>query len=650
MNKFSRFCLWNAILLILIASPLISEGRNEFDVLHYEIFIDLYEGLMQRNGYYNGYVKIKLVLNKSSNEINIHSASGVIQIDSVFLSENKLGYQQNYENLKIIFPSLISQGETLIVAIYFQRRSDLERGFYFYRSDEVSPNLPSDIAYTMSEPSDARYWLPCYDEPWDKAKVDLIIKVRSSYLVASNGLLIRDEINGNERIFHWRSKHPMSTYLIAFAVSEYITFSDWYHKVSNPSDSIEVKYYVWREDSLKAVSAFKNVVDMMKFFSLKFGEYPFEKYGMVAVYPFRYGGMEHQTMTTIHRKWLDGNSEGGIAHELAHQWWGDLVACETWAEIWLNEGFASYGDALYTEYKYGFEAFKSKLEYWAKAYFWEDSIIRYPIYNPPSGRLFGTAVYYKGAWVLHMLRNLIGDSAFFAVLQEWGRRYAYGTGTTQKFIQVVNDITGEDLSWFFNQWVYEAGYPVLDFSVSFANYDTLFINLRQTQRNAIIFRFPIEFKIQAKNLDTILTFWTYSADTVYIITLNRLSALGDIKVQIDPNGKILKKVLSFPSKEVNLPLPFDFSLHQNYPNPFNSSTTISFEIAGGSKVYLCELKIFDVLGREIRKAFSSELGSGKYNIHFVADEISSGVYFYELRVSDGSKLVYRGFKKMVLIK
>ena len=650
MNKFSRFCLWNAILLILIASPLISEGRNEFDVLHYEIFIDLYEGLMQRNGYYNGYVKIKLVLNKSSNEINIHSASGVIQIDSVFLSENKLGYQQNYENLKIIFPSLISQGETLIVAIYFQRRSDLERGFYFYRSDEVSHNLPSDIAYTMSEPSDARYWLPCYDEPWDKAKVDLIIKVRSSYLVASNGLLIRDEINGNERIFHWRSKHPMSTYLIAFAVSEYITFSDWYHKVSNPSDSIEVKYYVWREDSLKAVSAFKNVVDMMKFFSLKFGEYPFEKYGMVAVYPFRYGGMEHQTMTTIHRKWLDGNSEGGIAHELAHQWWGDLVTCETWAEIWLNEGFASYGDALYTEYKYGFEAFKSKLEYWAKAYFWEDSIIRYPIYNPPSGRLFGTAVYYKGAWVLHMLRNLIGDSAFFAVLQEWGRRYAYGTGTTQKFIQVVNDITGEDLSWFFNQWVYEAGYPVLDFSVSFANYDTLFINLRQTQRNAIIFRFPIEFKIQAKNLDTILTFWTYSADTVYIITLNRLSALGDIKVQIDPNGKILKKVLSFPSKEVNLPLPFDFSLHQNYPNPFNSSTTISFEIAGGSKVYLCELKIFDVLGREIRKAFSSELGSGKYNIHFVADEISSGVYFYELRVSDGSKLVYRGFKKMVLIK
>jgi len=650
MNKFSKFCLWNAILLILIASPLISEGRNEFDVLHYEIFIDLYEGLMQRNGYYNGYVKIKLVLNKSSNEINIHSASGVIQIDSVFLSENKLGYQQNYENLKIIFPSLISQGETLIVAIYFQRRSDLERGFYFYRSDEVSPNLPSDIAYTMSEPSDARYWLPCYDEPWDKAKVDLIIKVRSSYLVASNGLLIRDEINGNERIFHWRSKHPMSTYLIAFAVSEYITFSDWYHKVSNPSDSIEVKYYVWREDSLKAVSAFKNVVDMMKFFSLKFGEYPFEKYGMVAVYPFRYGGMEHQTMTTIHRKWLDGNSEGGIAHELAHQWWGDLVTCETWAEIWLNEGFASYGDALYTEYKYGFEAFKSKLEYWAKAYFWEDSIIRYPIYNPPSGRLFGTAVYYKGAWVLHMLRNLIGDSAFFAVLQEWGRRYAYGTGTTQKFIQVVNDITGEDFSWFFNQWVYEAGYPVLDFSVSFGNCDTLFIHLRQAQRNTIIFKFPIEFKIQTQNSDTILTFWTYSADTVYKITLNRLSALSDIKVQIDPNGKVLKKVLSLPSKEVNLPLPFDFSLHQNYPNPFNSSTTISFEITGGSKVYLCELKIFDVLGREIRKAFSGELGSGRYSIHFVADGIPSGVYFYELRVSDGSKLVYRGFKKMVLIK
>lgn len=650
MSKTSKLWFWNAILLILASSLLIADVQGDFDVLHYEIYINLYEGLVQRNGYYNGYVKIKLALNKSSNEINIHSASGVIQIDSVLSSGNKLNYQQNYENLKIIFPSPISQGETLSVEIYFQRRSDLDRGFYFYRSDEITPNLPSDIAYTMSEPSDARYWLPCYDEPWDKAKVDLIIKVKSNYLVASNGLLIRDEINGDERIFHWRSEYPMSTYLIAFATSEYITFSDWYHKVSNPSDSIEIKYYVWREDSLKAVLAFKNVVDMMKFFSVKFGEYPFEKYGMVAVYPFGYGGMEHQTMTTIHRRWLDGNYEGGIAHELAHQWWGNLVTCENWAEIWLNEGFASYGDALYTEYKYGFETFKSKLESWAKAYFREDSIVRYPIYNPPPGRLFGTAVYYKGAWVLHMLRNLVGDSAFFAILQEWGRRYGYGTGTTQKFIQVVNDITGKDYSWFFNQWVYEAGYPVVDFSVSFASYDTLFIHLRQVQRNSIIFKFPIEFRIQSQNLDTVLTFWTYTTDSVYKIILNHLDALSDVKVQIDPKGKVLKKVLSVPSKEINLFVPFGFNLHQNYPNPFNSSTTISFEIVGSSKVYLCEVKIFDVLGRELQKVFSGALGSGRYSINFVADGIPSGVYFYELRVSEGSKLVYRNFKKMVLIK
>ncbi len=249
-----------------------------------------------------------------------------------------------------------------------------------------------------------------------------------------------------------------------------------------------------------------------------------------------------------------------------------------------------------------------------------------------------------------MLRNLIGDSAFFNILREWGRRYAYKTGTTQKFIQVVNDITGEDFSWFFNQWVYEAGYPVLDFSVSLVSYDTLFLHLQQVQKNSIIFKFPIEFKIQLQNLDTILTFWTYTADTVYKIALNYSGALSDIKVQIDPSEKVLKKVLSLPSKEINLSLPLRFVLHQNYPNPFNSSTKISFEVAGGFGIYLCEIKVFDVLGREVERIFRGELSSGRYSVNFTADGIPSGVYFYELTVSDRNRLVYRDFKKMVLIK
>ncbi len=632
----------NVALLFLITSLSLSDIAHEFDVLHYEIYIDLYDGLVQRNGFYRGYSKIKLVSNENLNEINIHASSSVIRIDSIVYSGAKLNFQHGQDNLKIFFPRLIFRGETLTVAIYFARESDVDRGFYFYRSDEF--NIPSDIAYTMTEPSDSRYWFPCYDEPWDKATLDITVKVKSDFLVASNGLLIRDEVNGDERIFRWFSIHPMSTYLITFATSRYITFSDWYHKISSPRDLVEIKYYVWREDSLKAVNAFKNVPDMMKFFSLKFGEYPFEKYSMVVVYPFKYGGMEHQTMTTIHRRWLDGNSEGGIAHELGHQWWGDLVTCENWAEIWLNEGFASYGDALYTEHKYGIENFKAKLQSWANLYFSEDSLIRYAIYNPPPQKLFGTAVYFKGAWVLHMLRNLIGDSLFFEVLKQWGKRFQYSTGTTQKFIQVVNDVTGEDYTWFFEQWVYDSGYPVFEIYY-FANELGLSIRVRQVQKNVRIFKVPAEFKIISQNIDTTLSFWNYTADTVYRVVLSR--QINGMEIQFDPGCKILKKVISISLSADFDGMPFKFELYQNYPNPFNGFTEITFDVAGDHE---CEIVLFDVLGREVSKIFKGWVTAGRYKVTFNASGFSAGIYLYELRVYNGRNVIYRKVRKMVLLK
>ncbi len=642
------------LVIFLFQDLSLADVKHQFDVLHYEIYIDLYNGLVQRNGYYRGYVLLKLVANENLSEINIHAVSGVIQVDSILFQMQKLNFQQNQSNLKIFLPRTFSASETLNIKIHFRRESNLDRGFYFYRKDEIAPNLPpSDIAYTMTEPSDSRYWFPCYDEPWDKATVDVIVKVRKNFLVASNGLLIRDEISGDERTFHWHSKFPMSTYLITFATSEYITFSHWYRRISDPFDSVEIKYYVWREDSAKAENAFKNVVDMMKFFSEKFGEYPFEKYGMVAVYPFSYGGMEHQTMTTIHRRWLDGNYEGGIAHELAHQWWGDLVTCENWSEIWLNEGFASYGDALYTEYKYGRESFKVKLQSWANYYFVEDSAIRYPIYNPPPNKLFGTAVYFKGAWVLHMLRNLIGDSAFFNVLKEWGRRYAYSTGTTQKFIQIVNDITGENLTWFFEQWVYDAGYPMfnLNATLSMDNGLNLILQLSQVQKNTRIFKVPVEVKIQIGTLDTVLTFWNYTRDTTYSVSFGNIATVDVAKIKFDPEDKILKKfTLTFSSEdEVYSSLPNSFNLYQNYPNPFNSSTEITFDITGGG-VYDCDLIVYDALGREMKKIFNRNVSAGRYRITFYADGLASGIYFYELRISGNGRKIYRNVKKMILIK
>ncbi len=626
-----------------------------FDVLHYEIYIDLYRGLVERNGYYDGSVKIKFLLKENASSVKFHAVKNVISVDSVFLLRTssgwfnvKINFQQQSENLDVNFPTVLPSGDTIEIKVYFKRRSDLDRGYYFYKKEEAQ--IPYDIAYTMTQPSDTRFWFPCYDEPWDKATVELIIKVPKNFLVAGNGLLMKDEINGEERIFHWKSKFPMSTYLIAFATSEYITFSDWYKKVTNPSDSIEIKYYVWREDSLKAVNAFKNVVDMMKFFSVKFGEYPFEKYGMVAVYPFNYGGMEHQTMTTINRRWLNGNYEGGIAHELAHQWWGNLVTCESWAEIWLNEGFASYSDALYTEYKYGDETFISKLKSWANSYFKEDSLIRYAIYNPPPEKLFGTAVYFKGAWVLHMLRNLIGDSTFFRVLQEWGKRYAYSTGTTRKFNDIVNEITGSNFDWFFEQWVFNSGYPIFDFYITIVD-SQITIHLRQVQKNSIIFKVPIEFRISAQSFDTLLTFWSNTFDTIYVANVGFISNEGDVRITFDPRWKILKKVNAIVVSKVEANTPLNFKLHQNYPNPFNFETKINFEIGGRiGEIYKCKISVYDVLGRKVKEIFEGELPVGRYSLDLRLDDLSSGIYLCELIVRDVEGVIYQGRIKMVLLK
>jgi len=175
-----------------------------FDVLHYEIYIDLYKGLVERNGFYNGSVKIKFLLKEDASSIKFHAVKDVVSVDSVFLLSGwfnvELNFQQDSENLNINFPRVLSSGDTVELKVYFRRSSNLDRGYYFYKKEEAQ--IPYDIAYTMTEPSDARFWFPCYDEPWDKATVELIIKVPKNFLVAGNGLLIRDEIIGDERIFY----------------------------------------------------------------------------------------------------------------------------------------------------------------------------------------------------------------------------------------------------------------------------------------------------------------------------------------------------------------------------------------------------------------------------------------------------------------
>lgn len=437
------------------------------------------------------------------NKIVLHS-NGLI-IKAITSSDKKLHYEQKNQEEKLIINSFFAPGDTHSLTINYEYdknhfRSNGRQGFYFYTKNET---VLENIAYTMSEPSDARCWYPCWDEPNDKVVTEMRIRVDKNYLAASNGNLESETFDTDStRIFHWKTYYPITTYLVSFAISKYANFTDNYVAVTDSTKNIKLDYYVWRDDSagvvFNAVRAFKLVPKMMAAFSNIYCEYPFEKYGMVSVFPFDFGGEEHQSMTTIHRYWLMGD-EMGIAHELAHQWWGDMITCRTWKDIWLNESFATYSEYLWLESKT-----KDKKELKKK-------LISYERYTPdwnkaiydPEGqgiKLFSGIVYQKGALVLHTLRSIVGDTCFFKILKEYINKFEYGYADTEDFIRIVNSVTRKDLRWFFNQYIYAKGWPKLLYSTDYDNTTkNLKVSLEQKGNNDdFIYKLPLKIKINSK--------------------------------------------------------------------------------------------------------------------------------------------------------
>ncbi|MCP4231208.1 MAG: M1 family metallopeptidase, partial [bacterium] len=315
----------------------------------------------------------------------------------------------------------------------------------------------NEQCYTKTEPEDSKYWFPCYDLPSDKAEegVELYIDVRGDWEVASNGMLIGTSTpSPGRKEYHWLHQHPIAQYLIAFGARDYFQFSDIW-------EGMPIDYWVLHNQSDTAPGAFANMPDMFDCFKIRFGDYPFknEKYGMyVALY---YGGaMEHQTNTLMEASVANGTYDYDwiIAHELGHQWWGDNVTCGTWMDIWLNEGFATYSDAMYNEHENGEISFQNRMSQFAGEYFTEDSGSRFPIYDPDY--MWGATVYEKGAWILHMLRNeMDSDTQFYNALKYYRAQHEPDIAVTAQLVDDIEAFTGEDWDWFFDQWVYMAGYP-----------------------------------------------------------------------------------------------------------------------------------------------------------------------------------------------
>ncbi|HQT90776.1 MAG TPA: M1 family aminopeptidase, partial [Candidatus Kryptobacter bacterium] len=612
------------------ASTSTSVTLHAYDVVKYKLNMDWYKILSGQSHAFNGRMQITFrpSLDVPLDSIRLDKDPAYLRVDSAFSGGNRLIMDSLSGKLTVVLDKPLSAGDTGKVDLYYHvtdpgvypSPDSLQKGLYiYYKGAQLTGQytVPETVAYTMSEPSDARYWMPCYDDPSDKALCAISVRVPTGFVAASNGTLDSTIDNGdNSSTFYWSEDYPIATYLMCATAAR---FSVVKGTAVIGKKSIPVRYYVYPQDSSKAVNNpvcnIDTVISMMKFFSSIYGPYPFDKYGMTGIEPFYYGGMEHQTITTMNRNYEFDRRD--VAHELAHQWWGDMVTLGTWKDIWLNESFATYSEAMQLQHL-DEASFENEMNFYAARFFQEDSTqLRYPIYAPPTGYIFGLAEYYKGAWVLHMLRNYVGDTTFFAILNRYRTDYEYRNAVTSDFIDVVDSVTNSDMSWFFDEWIFDQGYPVYTKTFSQSG-DTVSVTVSQIQTNAPKFRMPMEIGVYSGGaLSPFQVIDSLPGQSFKLYFQEKADS-----VVLDPYNKILARYPGQSLTEVSggKGTPAIYTLLQNYPNPFNGMTNVIYHLANSGVV---TLELFDVLGRKIETLVHGFQVSGPHAIKVNAARLAS---------------------------
>jgi len=417
--------------------------------------------------------------------------------------EVQLNFYRNNDLLTVYLDRHYAPGEQFRFTVaYNGRPQDSEQyGWAFgFDTHEGQPMI-----WSFSQPWGARGWWPCKDVPSDKAdSVDIRVTVPNGLIVASNGALKQTTTQGNTTTFWWHEKYPIATYLVSIAVYPYdVHYDDYVY--NDGTDTMKIHFYTFPRNYNKYRSINGKVKEMIGYFSELFGDYPFidEKYGHA---DFSVGGaIEHQTCTSFHfwNEWV-------YAHELAHQWWGDMVTYDSWQHTWLGEGFATYSEALWYEHLYGPGA-ASEYQMQRNAYLGRGTVyVKDPVNftslidNP----FYPGTVYQRGSWVLHMLRHIVGDTDFFEILKSFNAspEHGYGTATTEDFQAICEQVTGRDLGQFFHQWIYEEYFPRYDFSwnwVQNGSWYDIQLEINQKQEN-VVFWMPIDVTIETVDGDTTL--------------------------------------------------------------------------------------------------------------------------------------------------
>ena len=475
--------------------------NREFDLVN--IKLDLSFDLDKKK--LNGIAQEKInPLRDELKEIHLNAVD--MTIDTVLLGNKSLMYNYDGKILTIDFDKSYGINDTLVFLVKYSTIP--QKGLYFVIPDDAYPDRTPQI-WSQSEMEDARYWYPCHDYPDDYSTSELVATVPDNWEVVSNGILKRVNTNKITRMktFDWVEDKPHVIYLNSIVAGVYSVIKDNY-------GNIPISYYVSPVYQDVAKENFSATPDILKFYSTVTGyQYPWDKLSLAAVTDFTFGGMENVsaiTLTdyTLHNKNDEpqASSTGLVAHETAHQWFGDLMTCRSWSNAWLNEGFATYFTALYEEHASGEDEFTYQMMNNHNTVIAADKRERRPTvynrYNDPVD-LFSPYIYPRGASVLHMLRGIVGKDLFFKAIKYYVDKYKFHNVDSHDFENAVQEATGYNLYWFFDEWLYKGGHPVFDVSYKYNDADhTLNLTVKQVQKVdeiTPIYRMPVNILIQTKS-------------------------------------------------------------------------------------------------------------------------------------------------------
>ncbi len=510
VRKVLTFPVGIHLLCFFLAATFQSLGENRarvraFDVLHIKLDVRFDEA---EKSIYGKETIFLLPLTEKFSEVVLDASE--MKINRIFLPNgNPLHFKLLSDNLTISLDKAYTMTDTVSLLIDYEVHHP-QKGLYFIEPDEDEPKKPRQI-WSQNWAEDAHFWFPCFDYPNEKSTFELLATVDDNKIVVSNGRLIeiKEDKGKGLKTYHWVQDKPIHTAIQAIAVGDFAAGRD-------TIDGLPVEWYVEPARAMDAPRSFSNTSKMIHFFSDKIGyPYPWPKHSNLALTDFTlYGAMENAsciffTDAVLHdkRALLDVSSDGTVAHELSHQWWGDVVSNRDWSHLWLSEGFATYFSSLWTEYAKGEDEFRYELWNQANAYIHEDSTrFRRPIVYTRyknADEMLNAHTYPGGSRRLHTLRFVLGDTVFWKVLNAFIRKYEYQSVDTKDFQKVIEEVTGKDFSWFFDEWLYHAGYPEFEVRTSW-NPETKAVRLwvKQTQKLdsvTTLFEIPVDVEIVSQD-------------------------------------------------------------------------------------------------------------------------------------------------------